>query len=153
MRSGGWELVWICLIGFFDCIKVTVEDMYGKDDMFLEFSFSSACFSMCLYLCMMFSLLKASPWPAHKSASKLWVTICCFLSSPADSAEWRKESPQHNSSPQSSLSSSLCVTGELFFTVCEMTHFFFTKPNKRPHHNAPASSSDPHSSGSHISPR
>lgn len=41
-------------------------------------------------------------------------------------AEWRKELLQHNSSPQSSLFTSLCVTGELFFTIREMTHCFFS---------------------------
>lgn len=64
---------------------------------------------MCIYLCRTFSSLKSSPWPAHESDVKLWVTIWCFLSSPADSAERGKESPQQNSSPQSSLFSfSLC---------------------------------------------
>lgn len=47
--------------------------------------------------------------------------------------------------------SPFCVTGELFFAVCEMTHFFFyTKPNKRPHHNAPASSTHPPSLTFHL---
>lgn len=63
-----------------------------------EFFFSAGVFGVVFLLCR-FSHISlfvhdvsfASPWPAHKPDIQLWVTIRCFLSSPADSAEWKKK--------------------------------------------------------------
>lgn len=112
---------------------------------FLESSFSSAGFSMSHCLCTTFPLHLLDLHTSQTFSCGSPFDVFCLPQLIPQSEKKEKISPQHNSFPQSSLlsSASLCVTGELFFTVCEMTHSFFTKPNKRPHHNAPASSSNP----------
>lgn len=151
---GGWECVWICLIGFFLFLDyITIKDVYGKIMCFRSFLFPQQV-SVCVFICAGRFPRSNPPHDLHTSQTLSCGSLFDVFCLPQLILRSEEKNRLSKILPHSPLfSPSLCVTGELFFTVCEMTHFYFTVPNKRPHHNAPASASHLHSYCSHISPR